>query len=545
MSSLSGDFERGDRIARATELYAEQEVASPSESAWWFFQVGSLKFLEARYEEALDYFRRGSQVAETNGLRAALREVIMIRIIVECRIFGWSSANATLAEVEAMPRSNRPMTEALLSVYQARRATFRGQKDVAADLAAITDQAVLRCGSKYQLMLFGLVDAEILLDAGRIEAATPLVMRARELIDRTPVYDCWRATLLFVEAWYTSVKNDGPRARELLRESLALAREGNRRCYLRYLECAMPPLFRIALEEGIEVDLVRDIIRMFRLKPPVGAPDLWPWPVRIFTLGRFEVRVDEKPLEFSRKLPRKTLLFLKAIVACGGRDVPEQVLCDTLWKDEEGDAARNAMSITVLRLRKLLGSNESIIQHGGKVSLNTELCWVDARAFESRLAEPGTDSHEVMALYGGTFLPEDEGESWGVATRERLRGKFIDALSRYGITLESEGDMLGAVQCYLRGIDADPIVESFHLGLMRSYERLGKRTEAFSAYRRLKHTLSVLLGVPPSDIAQSLFQDMLKRQSEGRVLPGPESEIHAVSMANPEVVARLPVRRMR
>jgi len=75
MSSLSGDFERGDRIARATELYAEQEVASPSESAWWFFQVGSLKFLEARYEEALDYFRRGSQVAETNGLRAALPQV--------------------------------------------------------------------------------------------------------------------------------------------------------------------------------------------------------------------------------------------------------------------------------------------------------------------------------------------------------------------------------------------------------------------------------------------------------------------------------------
>ena len=111
--------------------------------------------------------------------------------------------------------------------------------------------------------------------------------------------------------------------------------------------------------------------------------------------------------------------------------MPEQSLCDTLWGDEEGDAARNALSITVLRLRKLLGSNESIIHQGGKVSLNPEMCWVDAWVFEARLSDTGFDSQKVLALYGGTFLPEDEGESWSVAPRERLRGKFIDALSRY------------------------------------------------------------------------------------------------------------------
>jgi len=42
-------------------------------------------------------------------------------------------------------------------------------------------------------------------------------------------------------------------------------------------------------------------------------------------------------------------------LAYGGRDVPEQTLCDALWSDEEGDAAANALAITVVRLRKLLG----------------------------------------------------------------------------------------------------------------------------------------------------------------------------------------------
>jgi LuxR family maltose regulon positive regulatory protein len=298
------------------------------------------------------------------------------------------------------------------------------------------------------------------------------------------------------------------------------------------------------------VSLVQDMIRTFRLKPKNDVPDNWPWRVRIFTLGCFEAQIDGEKLEFSRKLPRKTLRLLKAIVALGGRDVPEQALCDALWGDEEGDAASNALSITVLRLRKLLGSNDSVTHQGGKVSLNPEICWVDAWMFETRLDEIGFDRQKVLALYGGTFLPEDEGESWSVASRERLRGKFIDALSRYGATLESGGDLPGAVRCYMRGIDADPIVESFHQGLMRCYERLGKRTEAFSAYRRLKHTLSVVLGVPPSDSTQRLFQEMLQRQTEEGSLLSVDAV--AAGGATPSasngtrgVVAKLPLRRTR
>jgi DNA-binding SARP family transcriptional activator len=273
----------------------------------------------------------------------------------------------------------------------------------------------------------------------------------------------------------------------------------------------MPPMFKLALQEGIEPGLVQDLIRMFRLKPPADAPDNWPWPVRIHTLGRFDVQVAGDPLEFSRKLPRKTLLLLKAIIAQGGKEVREQVLCDALWGDEEGDAARNAFGITLLRLRKLLGSNETILQRGGGVSLNPELCWVDARAFEARLSGGEVDASGALALYGGTFLPADEDEAWSVAARERLRGRFIHALSMRGAELEARGNDAGALECYLRGIDADPIVESFYLGLMRCYERLGKRTEAISAFRRLRHTLSVLLGAQPSDSAQRLFQSLLGR----------------------------------
>src|SRR6185436_16224990 len=115
---------------------------------------------------------------------------------------------------------------------------------------------------------------------------------------------------------------------------------------------------------------------------------------------------DDQPLQFSRKIPRKTLALLKALVAYGGQEVSEQLLCDSLWSDEEADAARQALGITVVRLRKLLGRNEAVVQLGGKISLDQASCWVDAWRFEQRAAQVDGAAAvaNVLALYEGTFL---------------------------------------------------------------------------------------------------------------------------------------------
>jgi DNA-binding SARP family transcriptional activator len=305
---------------------------------------------------------------------------------------------------------------------------------------------------------------------------------------------------------------EGDRAAALIRlhEALTLAEQGNHRYYLRFCDWSMPIMFALALNHRIHPELVIGLIRTFRLRAPPHASDHWPWPVRVHTLGRFEIEVDGQPLTFSRKLPRKTLLLLKAIAAHGPRELAEQVLCDQLWEDEDGDAAHNALSITVLRLRKLVGRADAVLQQGGKLCLNRECCWVDAWSFEANVSRDALA--EALELYLGIFLPEEEEKVWSVLSRERLRAKFIQALLRRGAALEQQGQFVEALACYVRGMDADAIVEDFSLGAMRCYEQLDRRTEAFSVYRRLKHTLSVVLGVTPSESTQRLFAEMLERQ---------------------------------
>jgi LuxR family transcriptional regulator, maltose regulon positive regulatory protein len=115
---------------------------------------------------------------------------------------------------------------------------------------------------------------------------------------------------------------------------------------------------------------------------------------------------------------------------------------------------------------------------------------------------------EALALYRGTFLPDDSEEPWSVPMRERLRAKFIHALGNLGKHLEAQGDHDAAIGWYLKGLDADPIVEPFYQGLMRCYDRLDRRAEAIGAYRRLKQTLSVTLGLKPSTSTEKLYDSL-------------------------------------
>lgn len=508
----AGGLQQGEELVSLIEPIARDPRASPSARAWFLFGVAYLRFVQARYEDALCYFDLAIEVAEASGLKDALSDIRLYRVMVAFRTHGWDRTDAGLREIEADSPPRRPMSLALLRIYQARRAHHYGRWTEAAELAVASDEAIRRVGAPQNLMSFGLFNAEVLIGAGRMDEARPLLRRSIDVIARSPELACWRPAAMLCEAFLACRENRLPACAALLTQALSSAGDGIGKYYLRYMECSMPPMFSLALCEGIQVELVQQLIRMFRLRPPADAPDRWPRPIRIRTLGRFEVEVNDKPLEFSRKVPKKTLALLKALVAYRHEDVPEQWLCDALWGDEEADAARQVLGVTVMRLRKLLGSDEAVGHQGGKVWLDRHLCWVDAWRFEAALEEPMRPERMrgLLDLYAGSFLPEDDDQQWSVAMRERIRGKFIHALATHGQALEASCDLEDAARLYLRGIDADVVVEGFHRGLMRCYWRMGRLTEAVSAYRRLRQTLSAVLGVRPSAESEAIYRDVMR-----------------------------------
>lgn len=211
-----------------------------------------------------------------------------------------------------------------------------------------------------------------------------------------------------------------------------------------YINCAwwhsdwMARLCGHALRCGIERDYVRSLIRLRNLEPAEGQVDIghfkhWPWPIRIRTLGHFDLILHGQSATFSVKPPKKTLALLKLCIALGGEQVSQNIIMDTLWPDADGDAAAKSFSVGLARLRRLLGEKEALILNHGRLSLNRRCCEVDvwrleefALEMERRKDQPGFMAKargQLDSLYRGDFLAGED-EPWVYATRERLRKRY-------------------------------------------------------------------------------------------------------------------------
>jgi DNA-binding SARP family transcriptional activator len=103
-------------------------------------------------------------------------------------------------------------------------------------------------------------------------------------------------------------------------------------------------------------------------------------------------------------------------------------------------------------------------------------------------------THQALALYQGSFLKTEGDNGWIVATRERLRRKFIRATLRLGAYYQQSGELEKALDCYDRGLDADDLVEDFYRGLMYCYIEQGQYSRAREIYQQCKFICATTEG---------------------------------------------------
>lgn len=279
-----------------------------------------------------------------------------------------------------------------------------------------------------------------------------------------------------------------------------------------------------ALDEGWEPDYARRLIRTHGLTPE-GPVESWPYPVKITTLGAFEISLDGKPLVFSGKVQKKPLELLKALIAFGGENVVEDRIVEALWPDAEGDLGHRSFETTLYRLRNLLGRDEALRLQDGLLTLDRRFCRVDIWELASVAdqveehgeceAGSGKDADRVIALcgkamtwYRGHFLPGDAARSWTISTRERMRTKFINLVVMLGSYWERSGAWRKALDCYTQGLEVDGLVEEFYRRSMLCHIRLGQRGQAREAYQRCCAVLRHELRIDPSPALSLLYESL-------------------------------------
>jgi LuxR family maltose regulon positive regulatory protein len=511
---LSTELQKAAEVmAKITPLLCDESL-SPLNEIWWRVREGWYLLLIGRYEEGNWALARAETLASVHGLDALGSASLLIcsyQVKGACYLHDPALAQIQLTKMERLARPNIPSSQWLIHSGRADYAYLTHDHEQVRAIAPAMITAAEQTGMRYIEILGLLNTAAALSDLGLVGELEEKLCRLRKLSVGT-CFSYIEPEVRLLDSWAHFRESGSDAALRKLGAAIAYARE----CRYPYgnifrFSRALAGILSEALRTNAEVLYVRELIAKFRIRPPSSLIEIWPWPVKVYMLGRFELWRNDERVEFSGKTPKKPLALLKALTAFGGSSVPEERVMDALWPDEEADAARKSLDVTVLRLRKLLGSNATILVSDELISLNPQLCWSDVCAFEQRIKESETNlgsPAEALVLYRGNFLPAEIDEPWTVKSRERLRARFVRLVEATAEADEAAGRWDKAITLYLRGLEADDLVEAFHLGLMRCYRALERPAEALTAFRRLRQTLSVVLGIAPSPDAEKMARDL-------------------------------------
>jgi ATP/maltotriose-dependent transcriptional regulator MalT/DNA-binding SARP family transcriptional activator len=481
------------------------DLLTAQRAALYLGEEGYSHYKYGRFPEALACFDEADAIAQRNGLREVEARLAHWRGFCERRAGLLEEARATIRRLEQLPSPRHGIRAGLLDTLRGYVAFDEGDLERALDQALPVQRIAEEVGQMMSTILMYIIGSSILIAAGRFEEANASLDLATDQIKDTALAH-QRGAIELMRAWLALRKGDDTECIGHVATMLALSRVEPEGTCIRWYPRILSDVLMFALENGVEMDATRQLIRDCKLQPNGLVSDAWPWPVKIYTLGRFEILINGKPLEYSRKLPKRVLLLLKMLIAFGSIEVPEERLIDALWPELDGDAAHNALSALVHRLRALLNDTDAIRQRSGLLAINRKLIWIDVLALEQAL--DGSVPARAMDLYRGDFLPEEAGAAWTLTPRENLRAKFIGGVLHLASLHERSGDFEQAVRCYSRGIEIDELIEPFYQGLMRCYDRLDRRSEANGTYQRLRRALAVRLGSTPSASTQRLHQSL-------------------------------------
>jgi ATP/maltotriose-dependent transcriptional regulator MalT/DNA-binding SARP family transcriptional activator len=503
---FTGEIAKAVTFVEILRPVAEAEGVSPLISIAWYAMAGFALWTSDSNAQCLATVEQGLKLAEAHGVHLFDFMLLAHGVWVGLNSADLDLATRNLERMRPLVRAERFMERAHYHHLAHIEARFRGAKGRAAEHAANALTCAEQSGAPFVIAAAQIGMARMASERGaadearkHLEAVCAMATATRSIAHEYSAHKALAELGL------------GDTTLPSLRRCMEL---GSRHEYMSGMwwhPATMARLCATALRHDIETDYVRAIIRKRSLAPPPDAVDLesWPWAIKVHTLGRFAVILDGEPLRFSGKAQRRPLELLMALVSFGGHGVSESRLAEAVWVDADADAAHVAFTAALARLRRLLGRDDSLVLSNNQLSLDANTVWVDAWTFERVVA---SRPDQAIALYQGAFLP-DVAASWVLAARERMRAKFLSAVTSVSARLTDERRLAEAIVLLERGLEADSLAEELFRRLIQCHARLGRHAEALAAYQRCERVLRAELGINPAAETRVLFEAIRRDQA--------------------------------
>ncbi|MBI1910771.1 MAG: hypothetical protein HYS21_02085 [Deltaproteobacteria bacterium] len=490
----------------------------------WYFSEALYNYHISCYEDGLKAVEEGVKIAEETGIR-----------LINSLLYGAGILNSvSMGNIELGIKYLNKLAAGRTRVtcfdliffhhHSARIALKEFDHSSALEHAKLSWKHSVETGSPFLENIMHYTYAYILIEGGKANSV-PVHIAEIRAVGRLTKSALFEYSCLVMEAIMALKNDDDKLCVERFSKAIIIGKAQKIRFFPLLVPQSAALLCARALEAGFDVEYIKDAIRMNNLTVSSHIEiEEWPWVLRIYTLGRFEVWKDNKKIEFSRKAQQRPLDLLKALISFGGKNVPEEQITDALWPDSDGDMAHQSFATTLHRLRKLLGTEKAIQYSDGMLTIVNNYCWVDIWGFDylggkadSALKAGHQDKAKALVeraveLYKGHFLACELKEPWAIPARERLRDKFIKYIGILGSFSEESGNYGKALELYLKGIEVDELAEKFYQKLMVCHKLSGNRSEAIKIYNRCQAVLSAQLKIEPSKETKSIYRELLESQ---------------------------------
>ncbi|MBI5038911.1 MAG: tetratricopeptide repeat protein [Nitrospirae bacterium] len=517
-----GDFEAAEAIIASFQKYSKDRDAMPQLVLLMKWMESTYLSLTGAHERCLGVVLDAVHIADSTGVHVFDFVLLGHGVLSALNAGDFQTAERFLNRMASSLGGARPIDQSFYHSLMAHKALLRGNVTQADSHTKLMWEKGRDTGFPVIDYVYHLERAYVMYGLQEYEESAYHLTQSykKALMMKSKPFEFMS---LIAEAQIALERGKEEDGLESLKKAMALGRKyGFSNTYI-WFPKVMARLCCKALEAGIEVDYVQELIRRRHVTPETPPSEIedWPWPVRIYTLGRFELVNDGKAVRFSRKVKKRPLAMLKLLIASGGRHVREDQIIDTLWPESEGDLAHKAFGINIVRLRELVGAERAISFQDGLVTLDPHYCWVDVWAFERILGraegviKEGDRERAIplmekaIALYKGGFLADSQDYEWAMLLRERLRSKFLRYTGELGRIYENMGEFNKAIETLKKGIEVDPLAEEFYQRLIACYHRLGRRAEALAIYNNLRKIFSATIGLSPSPQTEAIYKTLL------------------------------------
>ena len=511
-----GEFAKIESVLSRLQGWLKSGHATPLNQLSGITTEAMYAWLAGMPEAALEKVQEGLNLAKETGVHIWDFMLIEHGVCAAISINDHALTQKLLQDLSHNLEQARPLDAGFYHWCIAWESLRRGDIAVASEHAAKVE-AMAGMAIGWMQGLIWDINADVLVEEGKYGEARAYLTRLYDVARCTQSH-LLRIMAIIIETRLSLKEGNEAQAIDLLSHAFLLAKQQGCFNFFGWRGPVMTRLCILSLEHNIEVEYAQALIKRRRLLPPEGfVCERWPYPIKIYTLGRFGLLIDDKPIQSSKKAQKKPLEMLKAIISLGGREVKEEEITDLLWPDAEGDAGHKTFEITLIRLRRLLGNAQAIRLHEGLVTLVHSSCFVDVWKFERLISEADalwnenkqTEaiqlSEKAINIYKGNYLKEDR-QPYTLSLRERLKGRFVRSLIRTGRYWEDTGDIKKAAELYQKGIEVDNLCEEIYQQLILCYQRLGLRAEAMAAYNRCRNAMSAFLNSDPSVKTKEIYQ---------------------------------------